>query len=124
MNESVTKTAPRGAINQLGHALSRIIHAFAEVDDNVKVFMSKWDIKDGLWRLDCKEGEAYNSAYMLPHKEGLPTKLVIPTSLQMGWIDPPPIFWGSVRDGQGRGRTICRATGGYPAPAHVCGGFP
>ena len=47
VNESTTKTAPRGAIDQLGHSLSRIIHAFEEVDDGVKTFMAKWDIKDG-----------------------------------------------------------------------------
>ena len=81
MNESVTKTAPRGAINQLGHSLSRIIHAFAEVDEDVKVFMVKWDIKDGFWRLDCKAGEEYNFAHVLPQKEGMPIKLVVLTSL-------------------------------------------
>ena len=41
VNESTTKMAPRGAIGQRGHSLSRIIHAFAEVDDDVKVFMAK-----------------------------------------------------------------------------------
>jgi len=103
VNESTTKTAPRGAIDQLGHSLSRIIHAFAEVDDDVKVFIAKWDIKDGFWRLDCEEGEEYNIAYVLPQEEGMPVKLVIPTSLQMGWIEPPPVLWGSFRDWQGRG---------------------
>ena len=86
VNESTTKTAPRGAIDQLGHSLSRIIHAFAEVDDNVKVFMAKWDIKDGFWRLDCEEGEEYNFAYVLPQEDGMPVRLIIPTVLQMGWI--------------------------------------
>jgi hypothetical protein len=32
VNETTTLSAPRGAIDQLGHALSRIIHAFAEAD--------------------------------------------------------------------------------------------
>jgi hypothetical protein len=49
--------APKGAINQIGEALSRIIHAFAEADKNAKIFMVKWDIKDGFWRMDCTEGE-------------------------------------------------------------------
>jgi hypothetical protein len=39
--------APKGALDQLGYALSRIIHAFAEADDDAKIFMAKWDIKDG-----------------------------------------------------------------------------
>jgi hypothetical protein len=49
VNNSTTKTAPSGAINQLGHSLQRIIHAFAEADKNDKILMAKWDIKDGFW---------------------------------------------------------------------------
>ena len=52
--------------------------------------MVKWDIKDGFWRLDCKEGEEYKFSYDLPQREGLPIKLVIPTILQTGWISSPP----------------------------------
>ena len=33
VNETTTKTAPQGAIDQLGHALQRIIHAFAEAGE-------------------------------------------------------------------------------------------
>ena len=47
VNSTTVKTAPKGAIDQLGHPLSRVIHAFAETDDDAKIFMAKWDIKDG-----------------------------------------------------------------------------
>jgi hypothetical protein len=47
VNDSTTKTAPSGAINQLGHLLQWVLHAFAEADKNNKIFMAKWDIKDG-----------------------------------------------------------------------------
>ncbi len=47
------KTAPKGAIDQLGHSLTRIIHAFAEIEEDARVFMAKWDIKDKFWRLDA-----------------------------------------------------------------------
>ena len=92
VNETSIKTAPRGSIDQIGHALKRIIHAFAEVDDDEKIFMAKWDIKDGFWRLQCREGEEWNFSYVLPRKAGLPIQLVVPTSLQMGWIESPPYF--------------------------------
>jgi hypothetical protein len=82
VNETTTLEAPSGAIDQLGHSLQRIIHAFAEADEDV----AKYDIKDGFWRLDCAEGEEWNFAYVLPQEEGEPTRLVIPTSLQMGWV--------------------------------------
>ena len=37
-----------------------------------------------------REGEEYTFAYVLSQEEGLPMKLVILTTLQMGWIESPP----------------------------------
>ena len=92
VNKLTTETAPRGTIKQLGHLLLRIIHVFAEADEDAKVFMAKWNVKDGFLLLDCKEGEDYNFAYVLPQEEGLPIKLVIPVPLQMGWIESTLYF--------------------------------
>jgi hypothetical protein len=94
VNESTTLSAPAGAIDQLGHTLQRVIHAMAEADlrGDEKVFMAKYDIKDGFWRLNCQKGEEWNFAYVLPQEEGKPVKLVVPTSLQMGWVESPPYF--------------------------------
>jgi len=92
VNSTTTKTAPKGSIDQLGHSLSRIIHAFASASDDAKIFMAKWDIKDGFWRLDCEEDEEWNFAYVLPSSVGNKLVLVVPTSLQMGWIESPPYF--------------------------------
>ena len=93
VNSTTTKTAPKAAIDQIGHVLPRIIHAFASVEDDAKIFMAKWDIKDGFWRLDCEAGEEWNFAYVLPSTFGSDdVHLVVPTSLQMGWIESPPYF--------------------------------
>jgi hypothetical protein len=92
VNETTTLQAPAGAIDQMGHALHRVIHAFAEADEDAKIFMAKYDIKDGFWRLDCQSGEEWNFAYVLPQEAGKPIKLVVPTSLQMGWVESPPYF--------------------------------
>ena len=54
MNENSEKTAPGGAIDQIGHVLLRLIHAFAEAPDCANIFQAKWDIKDGFGRLDFK----------------------------------------------------------------------
>ena len=92
VNETTTKLAPRGAIDQLGHSLKRIIHAFAEAEVDAVILMAKWDIQDGFWRLNCRTGEEWNFSYVLPQPEGEPTRLVVPTSLQMGWVESPPYF--------------------------------
>jgi hypothetical protein len=60
VNATTIKTASKGTIDQLGHALTCIIHAFAEVDDDARIFMAKWDIKDGFWRMDTEEGAEWN----------------------------------------------------------------
>jgi hypothetical protein len=92
VNNTTEKMAPAGAIDQIGKCLSQIIHAFAETDEGAKIFMAKWDIKDGFWRMDCATGEEWNFAYVFPQEDGMPTTLVIPTSLQMGWVESPPYF--------------------------------
>ena len=93
VNSTTQKSAPQGAIDQLGHVLPRIIHAFASTDDDATIFMAKWDIKDGFWRLDCEAGEEWNFSYVLPSSvESGDIILVVPTSLQMGWIESPPYF--------------------------------
>jgi len=79
VNDTTEKTAPKGAIDQIGEALSRIVHTFAEADEDAKIFMSKWAIKDGFWRMDCTEGEEWNFTYVLPQNEGEPIKIVVPT---------------------------------------------
>jgi hypothetical protein len=97
VNNTTTKTAPKGAIDQIGECLSRIIHAFAEADPTEIFFMAKWDIKDGFWWMDCAKGEEWNFAYVLPQLEGEPIKLVVPTSLQMRWVKSLPYFCAATK---------------------------
>ena len=59
-NKDIKKTAPVGAIDQIGHVLLRLIHALDEAPDRENIFQEKWDIKDDFWRLDCKEGEEWD----------------------------------------------------------------
>jgi hypothetical protein len=92
VNDTTVKMAPQGALDQLGHTLSRIIHAFAAAKKDTKIFMAKWDIKDGFWQMDCKIGEEFNFVYILPQAAGIPIVLVVPTLLQMGWVESPPYF--------------------------------
>jgi hypothetical protein len=37
--------------------MQQIILAFAEVEDDANIFMAKWDVKDGFWRLERQDGE-------------------------------------------------------------------
>jgi hypothetical protein len=92
VNDTTTKTAQQQAISQLGHSLQCIIHAFTEVDNDAKNFMAKWDIKDGFWRLNGQNSEEWNFAYVLSQPPLEPVQIVVPTSLQMGWVQSPPFL--------------------------------
>ena len=119
VNNTTEKTAPAGAINQIGECLARIVHAFAEADPDAKIFMAKWDIKDGFWRMDCAEGEEWNFAYVLPQEEGKPTMLVVPTPLQMGWVESPPYFLCSNGNRQRYNHGVHRASRGNTTTTQV-----
>ena len=54
VNENSEKTALGGAIDQIGHFLLYLIHAFSEALDCANISQEKWDIKDGFLRLDIK----------------------------------------------------------------------
>jgi hypothetical protein len=84
------KMAPGGAIDQIRKCLTRIIHALAKADNNSKIFMAKWDITDGFWRIDCRVGDEWNFIYVLPQPPEMPVWLVVPTLLQMGWLESLP----------------------------------
>jgi hypothetical protein len=89
VNWDTEKTAPLGAMDQLGYSLSRVIRALSDADDVAKVFFAKFDIKDGFWRLDAAKRDEWNFCYALPQPAGEPIQLVVPTSLQMGWVESP-----------------------------------
>ena len=100
VNEATEKSAPKGAVDQIGHTLSRIIHAFAQAEPDAKIFSAKWDIKDGFWRVVGSPGEEWNFCYVLPQPEGMPPKIVVPTSLQMGWLESPGYFCAASETGR------------------------
>ncbi len=60
--------------------------------EDVKIFMAKWDVKDGFWRMCCEEGEDYIFAYVLPQAASKPIQIVVPNSIQMGWVESLPYF--------------------------------
>ena len=95
VNEATRASAPEEAINQIGSVLPRIIEAMANAPPTETagaIVWSKLDIKDGFWRMVCKEGEEWNFAYILPNHPGQEVEIVVPSALQMGWVLSPPFF--------------------------------
>ena len=57
--------------------------------------MRKLDIKDGFWQMVCVEVQELNFAYVFPNHPRKPTKMVVLSALQMGWVLSPPFFFAA-----------------------------
>jgi hypothetical protein len=93
VNDATKRCAPEEAIDQIGTVLPRIIAAIVEAPEEMgDIMMAKLDIKDGFWRMVCEAGQEWNFAYVLPNHPGQPVEIVVPSALQMGWVESPPFF--------------------------------
>ena len=94
-----------------------IIHAFAEAEEDAHIFMAKWVIKDWFWRLDAEDGTEWNFSYVLPQHPGQPCFLmVVPTSLQMGWVESPPFFCAASETARDVAQDYCETKMGTLPP--------
>ena len=57
VNDTTTKTAPQGAIDQMGHVINHIIHVYTETKEDDIIFLAKEDVKDGFWICVAEEGQ-------------------------------------------------------------------
>ena len=66
VNETSSLMAPREALQYIGTALPRIIHAIATVTEAAPYYFAKADIQDGFWRVFIEPEGRWNFAYTLP----------------------------------------------------------
>ena len=92
VNATTAQTSHPSALSYLGSTLPRILKFIAHAPEDLPIYFSKYDISDGFWRMVVAQGEEWNFAYVLPQKEGEPTRLVVPSALQMGWRESPGFF--------------------------------
>jgi hypothetical protein len=86
--------APAEAMAKLGNVLPQLIYAIATAPDGKgPILFSKLDVKDGYWRMVVPQKDKWHFVYVLPKASpDVPTQLVIPLCLQMGWCDSPSYF--------------------------------
>ena len=95
VNSTTIPTAPEAALTQMGSVLPRLIIAMAQSPDDATIYFSKFDIQDGFWRMINELGKEYNFAFVMPTTKEEPIQIVVPTSLQMGWVESPGFFSGA-----------------------------
>ena len=119
VNKLSVKTSPQGGINQLGNSLMQMIHAFTQVDRDMKIFMEKWYIKDGFLAFKLRIGKRMEFRICLAASRGW-------TSEAGGTNFPPDgvdritiVFLCSVWNCKRFGSKICQDTSGHIAQPQV-----
>jgi hypothetical protein len=59
---------------------------------SLHILFSKLDISDGFWQLIVQGEDCYNFAYVLPQQAGALIQIVVPSAVQMGWVESPSQF--------------------------------
>ncbi len=70
-----------------------------EAEEDAKVFMAKWD-KGRFQVHGLQGGQRVVFCLCTPTTGGQPVHLVVPTSLQMGWVESPPYFCATTETAQ------------------------
>jgi len=85
-------TAPSEAM-QFGGTLYRLLYQVRHANPkHGRVSISKYDVKDGFYRMHLRALQCLSLCVMLPAYEGLPRLVAVPLVLTMGWTNSPPIF--------------------------------
>ena len=92
VNDSTVLQAPSQSVKEIGKVLPRLLQFMHDTDPGLHILFSKLDISDGFWRLIVRLADSFNFAYVLPQHAGEPTRIVVPSAVQMGWVESPTLF--------------------------------
>jgi len=84
--------APTIPVKEIGKVLHRLLHFMKMTRAGKWILFSKLDISDGFWRLVVRKEDSFNFAFVLPQLPGQPTRIVVPSAVQMGWVESPSYF--------------------------------
>ncbi len=92
VNDTTALQAPKNAVRKIGKVLPHLLTYMRDTPAGLHVLMLKLDISDGFWRLIVWDVDCYNFASVLPQQEGKPCRIVVPSAVQMGWVESPALF--------------------------------
>jgi hypothetical protein len=92
VNDSTVLQAPSQSVKEIGKVLPRLLQFMHDTDPGLHILFSKLNISDGFWRLIVRCADSFNFAYVLPQLAGEPTRIVVPSAVQMGWVESPTLF--------------------------------
>ncbi len=92
VNNSTVRAAPPEAVKQIRKVFPWLLQYMRDTPEALHILFSKLDISNGFWHLVVQEADSFNFAYVLPQQAGKPVRIVVPSAVQMGWVESPPLF--------------------------------
>jgi hypothetical protein len=92
VNDTTVLQAPSDPVKEIGKVLPRLLQYMRDTPVGLHILFCKLDISDGFWRLTVRPEDSFNFAYVLPQQEGEPVRIVVPSAVQMGWVENPSLF--------------------------------
>jgi hypothetical protein len=92
VNSTTALTAPSVPVKEIGKVLPRLLQYMMDTPAGLHILFCKLDISDAFWRLVVRDTDCFNFAYVLPQAAGEPCQLVVPATVQMGWVESPSLF--------------------------------
>jgi hypothetical protein len=92
VNNTMALQAPKEAVHKIGKVLPRLLTYMRDTPAGLHILMSKLDISDGFWRLIVRDADCFNFAYVLPQWDCEPCRIIVPSAVQMGWVESPSMF--------------------------------
>jgi hypothetical protein len=92
--------APRRPVREICKVLPRIFEFMASTPKGQEILLSKVDLSDGFWRIIVEESAHWNFCYVMPDPPGAPIHIVVPSALQMGWMESPQYFCTATKTGR------------------------
>ncbi len=92
MNNSTVLAALPEVVKEIGKVFPWLLQYMQDTPEGLHILFSKLDISNGFWHLVVWEADNFNFAYVLPQQAGKPVRIVVPSAVQMGWVESPPLF--------------------------------
>ncbi len=92
VNNTMALQAPKEVVHKIGKVLPWFLTYMWDTPAGLHILMSKLDISDGFWQLIVWDADCFNFAYVLLQWEDKPCRIVVPSAVQMGWVESPSLF--------------------------------
>ena len=100
VNETTKRMAPDALVKEISNVFHRLLKFICSVCTDYICMLSKIELLGGFWRILVELHFKWNSAYMMSNPPGRPILLVVPSVLQMGWVESPAYFWAATETGR------------------------